>query len=487
MARFATFRFCLDPTGEQEIMLRRHAGAARFGFNQCLRLVKDAVDGMRRGETVGKVPWSGFDLINAFNRWKRSGEAGRVMVAAGDGTVTVQVTGLSWRGEVCQQVFEEAVVDLGRGLSAYTASRTGGRRGRRVGFPRFKSKRHAPLSFRIRNRTSATGRASIRVGEQAPRTVTLPGIGVLKVRQDTRRLRRMLAKGRAKVVSATVSHRAGRWSVSLTCEAADLHDARRHQPMTSAGWVGVDRGLSTFVAAARADGTPVLRVDGWPRPARTEMARQRRLARDVTRKQRGSRNRAKAAARLGRHHAHTAAVRHRFLHQVCNRLVNTHDRLAIETLTISGMLANRRLAAAVADAAWGELARLLTYKQQWRGGQLALVDRWYPSTKTCSACRTVGPAMPLHQRMFTCQTCGYQADRDHNAAVNLAIWAEQHHAQVRDLPAGGPVTNTRRGEGTGPRTRAGETSPDDAGTAPTPPGVRRGRPRRALSHHSTKW
>ncbi|MET8909552.1 RNA-guided endonuclease TnpB family protein [Micromonospora sp. NPDC004551] len=486
MARFTTFRFCLDPTVEQEIVLRRHAGAARFGYNQCLRLVKDALDG-KRGGRVGKVPWSGFDLINAFNGWKRSGDAGRVMVAAGDGTVTVQVTGLVWRGEICQQVFEEAAVDLGRGLCAYTASRTGQRRGRRVGFPRFKSKKRAPLSFRIRSRTSAAGRAGIRVGEQAPRTVTLPGIGALAVRQDTRRLRRMLAKGRAKVVSATVSHRAGRWAVSLTCEAADLHEARRHRPNTgAAGWVGVDRGLSTFVAAARADGTPVLRVDGWPRPARAALARQRRLSRKITRKQRGSHNRAKAAARLGRHHARVAATRRRFLHQVSRQLVNTHDRLAIETLTITGMLGNRRLASAVADAAWGELARQLAYKQQWRGGQLALVDRWYPSTKTCSACRSVAPTMPLHQRTFTCQACGYQADRDHNAAVNLAVWAEQHHAQTRDLPARGPVTNAGRGEGSGPRTRAGETSPDDAGTAPTPPRARRGRPRRALSHNSTQ-
>ncbi|MEU1969435.1 RNA-guided endonuclease TnpB family protein [Micromonospora sediminicola] len=439
--------------------------------------------GIRR--LARRVPWSGFDLINAFNGWKRSGAAGRVMVAAGDGTVTVKVTGLAWRGEVCQQVFEEATVDLGRGLSAYAASRGG--RGRRVGFPRFKTKKRAPLSFRLRSKTSAAGRAGVRVGEQAPRTVTLPGMGVLKVRQDTRRLRRMLAKGRAKIVSATVTYRGGRWAVSLTCEAADLHEARRHQPPTTApGWVGVDRGLSTFVAAARADGTPVLRVDAWPRPARTAMAHQRRLSREVTRKQRGSHNRAKAAARLGRRHARTAAIRRRFLHQVCNALVNTHDRLAIETLTIGGIIANRRLAAAVADAAWGELARLLAYKQQWRGGQLALVDRWYPSTKTCSACRTVGPAMPLQQRTFTCQVCRYQADRDHNAAVNLAVWAEQHHAQVRDLPAGGPVTNARRGEGSGPRPRAGETGPDDAGTAPTPPGARRGRPRRALSHNSTE-
>ncbi len=114
-------------------------GAARFGYNQCLRLVKQALDGKQRG-AVGKVPWSGFDLVNAFNAWKRSADAGRLLVAAADGTTTVQTTGPAWRAEVCQQVFEEAAVDLGRGLSAYTASRNGDRGGRRVGFPRFKSK-----------------------------------------------------------------------------------------------------------------------------------------------------------------------------------------------------------------------------------------------------------------------------------------------------------------------------------------------------------
>jgi putative transposase len=236
--------------------------------------------------------------------------------------------------------------------------------------------------------------------------------------------------------------------VSLTSAPAALLADRRHQPNGgTGGWVGVDRGLTAYVVAARADGTEVQRVDDPPRPARTGMARQRRLARNVTRKQPGSNNRGKAAARLGRHHTRVAATRRRFLHEVSNRLVKTHDRLAIETLTITGMLTNRHLAAAVADAAWAELARIIGYKQQWRGGRFIPVDRWYPSTKTCAPCRTVVAAMPLHQRTFACHACGYQADRDLNAAVNLAIWAEQHHAQVRDLPAGGPVTNARRGKG----------------------------------------
>jgi putative transposase len=117
--RHITFRFALAPTPAQVMMLDRHAGASRFAYNQCLRLVDDAL-AAKRAEPQVKVPWSGFDLINAFNAWKRSEAAGRVFVAAPDGTITKHVTGLRWRQEVSAQVFEEAAVDLGRALSSYS-------------------------------------------------------------------------------------------------------------------------------------------------------------------------------------------------------------------------------------------------------------------------------------------------------------------------------------------------------------------------------
>lgn len=186
--------------------------------------------------------------------------------------------------------------------------------------------------------------------------------------------------------------------------------------------------MSAFVVAAAGSGRQLLRVEDAPRPLRTAADRLRRLSRLVSRKRKGSVNRGKAVARLGRAHAHVRNVRQEFLHEVANRLVKTHDRLALEDLNVAGMLHNHRLAGAISDAAWAELARIISYKQQWRGGQVVLVDRWYPSTKTCSRCHNLVAAMPLSQRVFTCPACGYQADRDLNAATNLAVWAEQHHA-----------------------------------------------------------
>ncbi len=147
----------------------------------------------------------------------------------GEGTVATVVTGLAWRRQVCQQVFEEAAVDLGRGLKSWSDSRSGKRKGKRVGFPRFKKKTGDIASFRLRNKHRKGGSTSIRVGDNTrPRSVTLPGVGLIRVCDDTRRLRRMLIKGRAKILFATVSHHGDRWWISLNVEAADLHPHRQH-------------------------------------------------------------------------------------------------------------------------------------------------------------------------------------------------------------------------------------------------------------------
>jgi putative transposase len=160
-----------------------------------------------------------FDLINAFKRWKTSESAGRVFVVAPDGTTTKQVTGLSWRNAVSAEVFEEAAVDLGRALARY-AEASG-----QVGFSRHKRKGRNRGSIRLRNKKDPSGRDAIRVGEAHPTSVTLPGLGAIRVHDDTRRLRRMLrpikhldprigeavAAPRAKVLSAMVTRRVDRW------------------------------------------------------------------------------------------------------------------------------------------------------------------------------------------------------------------------------------------------------------------------------------
>ena len=273
MARHTTFRFCLDPTVEQSVALARHAGAARFAYNQCLRLHLDARERhrARRQSQWGAddadqardgVPWSRFSLINTFNQWKRSEAAGRRFRVTGDGVAEVEVTGLAWRGEVSSQVLEEGAVDVGRGLAAWTDSRSGKRKGRPVRHPRFKKKTHTAGSFRMRNKTTG-GRASIRIGQDRPRSVTLPKIGSIRVREDTRRLRRMIATGRARILQAT--------------------DHPRSPPMVDLG-----HGRSLRPAPCRsAPDTPRRRHDrlggGRPGPARPGRCRHSRRDRDPAR------------------------------------------------------------------------------------------------------------------------------------------------------------------------------------------------------------
>lgn len=447
------------------MMLSRHAGAARFAFNQCLHAVKSALTARRTDPGV-VVPWSGFDLINYFNRWKVSGQAGRVFVIDTTGVAAMSVIGLVWRNQVRQQVFEEAAVDCGRALAAWTDSRRGARKGRRIGFPRFKKKTTTLRSFRLRNKRFRDGKSSIRVGDNdRPRSVTLPGIGAVAVHDDTRRLRRLLASGRAKILFATIGSRAGRWWVTLNVEATDLHPKQCHPPRGSTdrgGWVGVDRGLSAFLVAATGDGTEVARIGDPPKPLVAGMRKQRRLAKSVSRKVKGSNNRRRAAARLGRHHGRVHNIRQHFLHTVSTALVKTHDRLVLEDLNTAAMLRNRRLSRAISDAGWAEFARMVTYKQTWRGGSVVLADRWYPSSQLCSRCGARNTELTLADRTFTCGH-GHQLDRDHNAAVNLAAWASVT-PRPREPEARAPVTNVRRREGAGPHIRVGETGPEDAET-----------------------
>ena len=160
-------------------------------------------------------------------------------------------------------------------------------------------------------------------------------------------------------------------------------------------------------------------------------------------------------------------MRRGFLHQVSNALVKTHDRLVIENLNVSGMLANRRLAQAISDAGWAEFARLLAYKQAWHNGTLMIADRWYPSSKLCPACGVIQGDLTLADRVFTCG-CGHSADRDANAAANLARWGRAHQEtppDPRTPKQRGRATNARRRDGADQHpTCAGETSPKDAGT-----------------------
>ncbi|WP_433252639.1 IS607 family element RNA-guided endonuclease TnpB [Actinomadura nitritigenes] len=406
------YRFALDPTPGQERALWSHAGAARFAWNWGLAACRDRYD------AEGKW-WSGVELHRLWNQVKKTDP------------------GLGWWGENSKCVYQEAFRDLDRALRDFVRSRKGVRRGRRLGFPRFKRRGRCRDSFRF-----CTG-----VMRCGGRTVTLPRLGTIATHESTRKLARRVENGTARILSATVSRTAHRWHVSFTVQV-NRTIAEGHVRPGSA--VGVDLGVKTLLTAVDDQGR-VIEVAG-PKALRAGLRKLRRLGKAHSRKQRGSANRAKAAGRLARHHAHVADMRADALHKATTHLAARYETVVVEDLNVTGMIANRRLARAVADQGFGAVRRMLEYKTGWNGGRLVVADRWFPSSKTCSGCGARKPSLSLSERTFRCEACGLVLGRDVNAAINLrdlaASGAERLNAcggDVRPGPAGRPPAKQEPG------------------------------------------
>ena len=200
----------------------------------------------------------------------------------------------------------------------------------------------------------------------------------------------------------------GRWYVSFAIDAADPEQA----PATGAV-VGVDLGIKDF--AVTSDGEKILNPCHLERRARNVGRYQRRLARC----QKGSANRAKAKAKVARAHRRVRASRADFLHRASARLVREHDVIVLEDLAVKNMIRNRSLARAISDCGWGTFRRMLEYKAARAGRHLIAIDRWYPSSKTCSACGHLLASLSLKTRTWQCPSCGTRHDRDINAAKNI--------------------------------------------------------------------
>ncbi len=184
--------------------------------------------------------------------------------------------------------------------------------------------------------------------------------------------------------------------------------------------VGVDAGITSLLALSRPiDG--LTGEDGKvanPRLERVDRKRLARAQRSLSRKVKGSNNRAKARLRVARVYARISARRRDFLHKLSTRLVRENQAVVIEDLTVRTMVRNHCLARAISDASWRELRSMLEYKTAWYGRELLVVDRWFPSSKLCSACGVLADSMPLNVRTWQC-ACGATHDRDVNAAKNI--------------------------------------------------------------------
>jgi putative transposase len=200
----------------------------------------------------------------------------------------------------------------------------------------------------------------------------------------------------------------GRWYVTFAV------DGNAPQPLKETGHaVGVDLGIKDF--AATSDGEKIANPRHLECKARNLARYQRRLARC----RKGSANRAKAKAKVARAHRKVRSARQDFLHRASTRLIRGNDVIVIEDLAVKNMVRNRRLAKAIRDCGWGEFRRQLEYKCERYGRDLVVIDRWYPSSKSCSACGHLLAALSLNTRTWQCPSCRTRHDRDINAAKNI--------------------------------------------------------------------
>jgi putative transposase len=240
--------------------------------------------------------------------------------------------------------------------------------------------------------------------------ITLPRLGKLKTHESTRKLARRLEQGTARILAATISRRADRWFVAFTVEVQ--RDLPTGNGKTSV--VGVDIGVRHLAVLSTGMVIPN------PHALQRSLGKLRRLNRRLHRRRPHSRRYNQTRRRLARVHARAANLRRDALHKLTTSLATEHATIVVEQLNLAGMIRNRHLAQSLWDAALAELRRQLTYKTSWYGSHLIVADRFYPSSKTCSACGWVKAKLTLAERSFACEGCGLQLDRDLNAARNLA-------------------------------------------------------------------
>ena len=425
----------LDPTVKQHILLCQCAGTARFAYNYGLARKQEVYKAT--GKTI-----SAIDLQKELTARKHAD--------------------LPWLKGVSKWIVQNALRDLDQAYDNFfrrVREKKTGKKHKNLGFPKFKSKSQGRGSFRLDK--------PIRVFEDR---IQLPKLGTIRLKEHS-----YIPTSGVKILSATVSERAGRWYVSvLVAESVPQVIPATGKP------IGVDLGISSLAVCS--DGRPPIKN---AKALRANLKRLKRYQRHLSRCKKGSKNREKARHQVARLHARIANIREDVLHQATSSLVHTplspSERISLKThlasllplpktkaeqkrgkkqvkklihqtteinaplrpqllvledLNVEGMKRNRKLARAVSDVGMGEFRKQIEYKSLWNGEMLLFADRFFPSSKTCHGCNWKWEDMELSDRIFICQNppCPlFQVpqDRDQNASENLVSLADKYLASLR--------------------------------------------------------
>ena len=360
METLRTHQIELNPNNKQSTRMAQHAGYKRVAYN-------DALSAFKTGLDENNYP-SEQDLRKAFNKVKREK--------------------YPWSANLSQNASKNAIRDLG---DAITRWRKGQNR-----FPTFK-KRSDKCSYQADN-----GAGTVEVYKQR---IHLPKIGWVRMREELRYT--------GEITKVVVSRKNDRWLVSILIRCDS--NTYKHQPplFDDKPPIGVDVGINTLATCS--DGTTFEN----PRPLKCYERKLARANRALSRKIKFSKNWYKAKKHLGSLHNRISNIREDAHHQATVRIVRKASAIGIETLNISGLLKNRKLAKALSDSALSRFLTMLKYKAERRNVEIIQAGRFFASSKTCSNCGHKKAALDLSERTYHCSECGISIDRDLNAAINL--------------------------------------------------------------------
>lgn len=374
------FRYRFYPSPEQELLLRRTIGCCRLVYNKALG---------ERSEAWAKAKKSiGYaEQDRALTAWKKTEE-------------------LAFLNEVSSVPLQQSLRHLQVAYANFFRKRSR--------YPRFKKK--------AAGGSAAFTRSAFRFDQR--------GLKLAKMHAPLDiRWSRPLPKG-ADPSTVTVSlDAAGRWHVSMLCEDPSVKPLKKSKRA-----VALDLGISALATLSTGE-----KISN-PRHSDSERYRKRKLAKALSRKQKGSKNRLKARLKLARLHARIADRRLDTMHKLSTRLVRENQVIVVEDLNVLGMLKNRCLSRVISDAGWRTLLTMLSYKCEWYGRDMVKVDRFFPSSKTCHCCGHVADSLPLSVRKWSCSKCNTTHDRDVNAALNILAAG---HAVAREGEACGPGVSHR--------------------------------------------
>ena len=359
----------LYPNKEQESKINKLLGCCRFVYNRCLDYSIKMYETEKQSPTLKNL---GHFFHNNLTKDEKC----------------------IWLQEQNTKVLKQAIKDL---LSAYSMFF------KKVnGFPTYKTKKsnHCSCRFPLE--------AISKKNDYSTRKLSLANIHNIKFRCSDKYLE-YICSNKNNICYATLSKNcAGNFYLSI-CISGDL---RKTLPQTD-NCVGIDLGIKNFIVTSEGEVFDNLHFK------KLQNNRIKHLQKNLSKKQKGSKNRNKARIKLAKEYDKINNIKKNHLHSVSNQLLNDNQVIVMEDLNVNGMMKNHKLAESIQEMNFGEFRKILTYKAFWYGRQLEFVDRWFPSSKTCNKCGYVYKNLTLDVREWTCPICGHRHDRDLNAAQNI--------------------------------------------------------------------